>query len=312
MTVEVSILCLTYNHRQYIEQTLEGFLNQKTNFEFEIIVHDDASTDGTQDILRKYEREYGNKIKVIYEEKNKFKLAMANGGYFRGVLEPLAGGRYIATCEGDDYWIDDSKLQIQYDFMNSHPDYICCGHAAKVFNCEENKFSSKYVGCGSEPQDLTVPLVLSNHFMQTATLFYKKGFARKYVTQWFSHAVVGDVSWLIYLIEEGKVFYSPKIMSVYRLSSVGSYSSVKDASILTERNIKLMNQTASLNIKTGGKYKKEFMDKEIDYACRVGIYGGLSFFFKDEAGKRIRNKITIKKWIGILFYRIKLLLKLSD
>ena len=107
----MSICCLTYNHAKYIRQCMDGFLMQETDFPVEILVHDDASTDGTDVILREYEVKYPDKIFPIYEKENKF-----SRGY-RGRMDLFnytrARGRYIAYCEGDDYWTDPHKLQRQ-------------------------------------------------------------------------------------------------------------------------------------------------------------------------------------------------------
>lgn len=302
---EVSILCITYNQSKYIHKTIEGFLSQKTDFPFEIIIHDDASTDGTQGILQEYEERYPNIIKVLYEKENNYKNDMLQGGYFRGLLEPFASGKYIATCEGDDFWIDNKKLQTQYDFLEAHPDYVCCGHAAVIVDESGRQSGKGYVGCGEDSLDLSVPMVLRDSLIQTATLFYRKGLSEDYVTSWFTPSPVGDIPWLIYLIEKGKVHYSPKVMSAYRSCSLGSYSAVSDFKVLFDRNLELMELCDSLNTKTKGRYSKDFLNRKINYACRAGIYGGFSFFFKTEEGKKIIKYIPLKKWFGMVFYRTR-------
>jgi glycosyltransferase involved in cell wall biosynthesis len=118
--VTVTIRCLTYNHEPYIRQTLDGFVMQKTNFRFEAIVHDDASTDGTAAIIREYAEKYPNIIKPIYETENQY--SKANGSLGR-IMKAATRGKYIAWCEGDDYWTDPYKLQKQVDFLEAHPDY---------------------------------------------------------------------------------------------------------------------------------------------------------------------------------------------
>jgi len=115
----VTVVCATYNQSSYIRDALDGFLKQKTEFPVEVLVHDDASTDGTQEILLSYEREFPN-VKVFYENKNQYDNR-PNGGYFQGLLERHARGKYIAQCEGDDFWTDTHKLQHQFDYMESHP-----------------------------------------------------------------------------------------------------------------------------------------------------------------------------------------------
>ena len=119
----VSIRCITYNHEPYIAQTLDGFLMQKTNFPFEIIVHDDASTDKTADIIRIYEKKYPQIVKPIYEIENQYSK---RDGSLSRIVDAAVRGKYIALCEGDDFWIDENKLQKQVDFLEVNDDYGLC------------------------------------------------------------------------------------------------------------------------------------------------------------------------------------------
>ena len=136
----VSICCITYNHEPYIVQTLDGFLMQKTSLPFEILIHDDASTDRTADIIREYEKKFPNLIKPIYQKENQYSKG------FTSVSEtwnfPRAQGKYIALCEGDDYWIDENKLQMQVDFLENNPEYGMCYTKAKQFIQKKRKFLS--------------------------------------------------------------------------------------------------------------------------------------------------------------------------
>lgn len=117
----VSIQCAAYNHEPYIEQSLEGFVMQETSFPFEVIVHDDASTDGTADIIRKYESRFPDIIKPIYETENQF-----SKGTVEQIMDKACRGKYIALCEGDDWWTDKSKLQKQIEFLETHPNISAC------------------------------------------------------------------------------------------------------------------------------------------------------------------------------------------
>ena len=119
----VTIRCLTYNHEPYIRQCLDGFVMQKTNFRFEAIVHDDASTDGTAAIVREYAEKYPDIIKPIFETENQYSK---KDGSIRRIMNEHTHGKYIAMCEGDDYWIDPLKLQKQVDFLEANPEYGMC------------------------------------------------------------------------------------------------------------------------------------------------------------------------------------------
>lgn len=121
----VSIFTLTYNHALYIRQCLDGFIMQKTSFSFEVIVNDDASTDGTTDIIREYESKYPEIIKPVYHDENLY--SKGEYGFWKRYCLPRARGKYIALCEGDDYWIDPLKLQKQVDFLEVNREYsMCC------------------------------------------------------------------------------------------------------------------------------------------------------------------------------------------
>lgn len=125
----VSIYSLTYNHERYIRDCLEGFLMQETTFPVEILIHDDASTDNTANIIREYEARYPHLLKPIYQIENQYSKGM--GDFAKRNLE-RARGQYVAICEGDDYWTDPSKLQKQVDFLDHNPDYVICYHDARI------------------------------------------------------------------------------------------------------------------------------------------------------------------------------------
>jgi glycosyltransferase involved in cell wall biosynthesis len=122
----VSICCITYNHEKYIKDALDSFIMQKTNFNFEILIHDDASTDKTAEIIREYELRHPNLIKPIYQAENQYSKGVKVGKFN---IE-RAQGKYIAVCEGDDYWIDPYKLQKQVDYMSANPECLMCVHAS--------------------------------------------------------------------------------------------------------------------------------------------------------------------------------------
>ncbi len=121
--IVVTIRCITYNHEPYIRQCLNGFVMQKTNFKFEAIVHDDASTDGTAAIIAEFAKKYPDIIKPLYETENQYSK---RDGSLQRIMNAHMHGKYIAYCEGDDYWIDPLKLQKQVDFLETNPEYVLC------------------------------------------------------------------------------------------------------------------------------------------------------------------------------------------
>lgn len=134
----VSVCCITYNHEPYIAQALDGFLMQKTSFAFEILVHDDASTDRTADIIREYEKKFPKIIKPIYQKENQY--SKGNRAILASFVYPRAKGKYIALCEGDDYWIDENKLQMQVDFLEANPEYGMCYTSFNIYYQNEDKY----------------------------------------------------------------------------------------------------------------------------------------------------------------------------
>ena len=145
--VEVSISCVTYNHKDYIATALESFLMQKTTFKFRIYVHDDASTDGTADILRQYAQKYPDTIVAILQKKNMYFKNVRISAEF---IYPRVKGKYVALCEGDDFWIDDGKLQKQYDYMEAHPDCFLCAHSGISVDAETRKPLNRVVYSNTE------------------------------------------------------------------------------------------------------------------------------------------------------------------
>ncbi|MFW5804852.1 MAG: glycosyltransferase family 2 protein [bacterium] len=131
----VSISLIAYNHANYIKKCIEGFLMQKTTFSFEILIHDDASTDGTDEIIKEYEKKYPNLIFPVYQKENQYSKGIMISPIFNW---PRARGKYIALCEGDDYWTDPLKLQKQVDFLENNPDYVVTYHDARVIDHEGN------------------------------------------------------------------------------------------------------------------------------------------------------------------------------
>ena len=133
----VSIRCITYNHEHYISQALDGFLMQETTFPFEIVIHDDASTDGTTDIIKEYENKFPEIVKPIYETENQYSK---KDNTMELLILPHLKGKYTAFCEGDDFWTNKKKLQMQVDFLENNPDYGFCCTDVDIYYEDTNKY----------------------------------------------------------------------------------------------------------------------------------------------------------------------------
>lgn len=166
----VSIRCTAFRQEKYIAQCLEGFLIQETDFPFEVCVHDDASPDRTADIIREYEAKYPKIIKPLYETENQWSK---NDGSFTRVVTAMLTGKYIAMCEGDDYWIDPHKLQTQIDFLESHPDYSMTFHDAEIKN-EPGVEPVDSVYPQMEDRDYTATELFEKWTIPTASMVYRR------------------------------------------------------------------------------------------------------------------------------------------
>ena len=151
----VSINCLVYNHEPYLRDCFEGFVIQKTDFPFEILVHDDASTDKSALIISEYTEKYPSLFLPIYQKENQYSKGVKVSDTFQ---YPRAKGKYIALCEGDDYWTDPMKLQKQVDFLEANPEYGLVYSKVKVYKECLNDISSEL---GSEVRSLN-ELICSN------------------------------------------------------------------------------------------------------------------------------------------------------
>lgn len=218
--IMVSIYCLAYNHEMYIRDALEGFVTQKTNFKYEVFVHDDASTDGTAEIIQQYAEKYPDIIKPILQTENQYTKGIP---IIRTYIYPQMSGKYIAICEGDDYWCDIHKLQKQVDFLETHKDYVACVHNTKQINCRTGE--ENYINSSHDDMDLVFEKVVArgNAQFQLSSLMCKKEFFS--VPDEIKGNGFGDYPLAIYLMLCGKVHYFKDVMSVYRLYANGSWTS---------------------------------------------------------------------------------------
>ncbi len=220
--VLVSICCLVYNHAPYIRQCLYGFMMQKTNFSFEVLIHDDASTDGTANIIREYVAKYPEIIKPIYQTDNQYSKV---NGVSVTYQFPRAKGKYIALCEGDDYWIDPCKLQNQVDFLENNPEYSICGGLYKLYMEDEERMIEmnsiqSFMKNYSTGVTVTLDNFLDPYLLRTATVCFRK----ESINQLSSFKKVFDVALFAVALENGKGFIFNEFFSVYRRHQGGVWS----------------------------------------------------------------------------------------
>ena len=221
MKTKVTILCMTYNQVNYITQALDSLICQKTNFPFEIIIHDDASTDGTREIIEKYEKKYPNIIKAIYQNENQFSKGK---DILTDFMIDYIQGEYVAINEGDDFWIDKNKLQRQVDFLDRHHDFSICFHPVKVIwedNSEpETIFPSPK--CRFHKKVLNLNDLLKHNFIQTNSVMYRWCLTKE---MWSKRRILPcDYMWHLLHAQKGKIGFIPNIMSVYRRNKNGIWT----------------------------------------------------------------------------------------
>lgn len=211
----VTIHCVTFNHEKFLRETLDSFLMQKTTFSFEVIIHDDLSTDGTRDIIKEYKKKYPNIIKPFLEKQNQFSLGKDD---FIKKMFLLSKGKYIAQCEGDDFWTDENKLQKQVDFLEKHADYALCFHPVKVF-FQDGKKEPYIFPEGKAKKDFTLDKLLQANFIQSNSVLFR--------TVKYEDIKTGitpyDWYMLLYHAQFGKIGFINEVMSAYRRHDKGMW-----------------------------------------------------------------------------------------
>lgn len=227
----VAIQCITYNHEKYLADALEGFVMQKTNFPFVAIVHDDASTDGTADILRKYAEKYPDIIHPIYETENQYSKRDGSLGRIMDTAVDATGAKYIALCEGDDYWTDPLKLQKQVDFLESHPDYSMCFHNVEVESPNE---SNKKMYQHLEEREFLAEEVYKKWTIPTCTVLYRYDMweKRRKISP-NAPIIFGDIVLFLSMAEQGRLYCLNFKGGVYRRHEGGA--SVKTNKLALQR-----------------------------------------------------------------------------
>ena len=248
----VSVTVTTFQHREYIEKCLNGILAQKTNFKYEIIIGEDESNDGTQDICKKYAEKYQDKIRLflrsqtkshIYDKKSNTSIR------FNGIWCRMSSrGKYIAWCEGDDYWDDANKLQKQIDFLEKNLDYSICFHNVKVFDQKKRKFINDIITRDVLETTYINDLAKGN-YIHTPSVVFRNNFIHP---NWFFETTYGDWSLYMLLIGNKKIKKMSEQMAVYRIHNKGMIASKKYSDHINANihNYQIIHNNLELNKKT--------------------------------------------------------------
>ena len=250
----VSIICKSFNHERYIRKCIDSLVRQKTKFNYEIIVHDDASSDGTADIIREFEKRFPDKIVAIYQKENQHSQKINSTKKF---IFPICRGKYIAICEGDDFWVDDNKLQKQVDFLESHDDYVLCGHSAYYANEDSSLVQNEFFNYGNGSRTLSTEEIISGWVMSTNSLVFRFSALKEYPVPYKGKARNGDYALMTYLALQGKVYFIDELMSAYRRTSIGSVNWIwrYNLELQIKDYTEFINLLSRLNEYTNGKYE---------------------------------------------------------
>jgi len=268
----VSITCLAYNHENYIADTLDGFIMQKTDFAYEILIHDDASTDRTPEIIRDYEAKYPALIKPIYQTANQYSQGVEVGRFNRERIT----GKYIATCEGDDFWTDPDKLQKQFDFMEQHAEYSMCFHAAYRVSADNKRLRRPVRPCiGNRIFTVEEIIAGGGDFFATNSIFFRAEFYRE-LPDFYRLTPTTDYPLAIHLALQGPIYYLDRFMSAYRVGVSGSWTASisSDSQKRQEHFKRIYLMLDELNSYTGFQYADVIQNRQKQYRLKILLEQG--------------------------------------
>ena len=297
----VTVCVIAYNHERYIAQCLESALRQKTTFPFEVLVRDDASTDGTPAVLKEYAQRYPDKVRLILEPKNTWGDP-AYRPVFGRVFAPAARGRYLASCEGDDYWSDPNKLQTQFDYMESHPACLMCSHATAIER-DDGISSTTLLSFGPEDRDISCDEIMEN-WAETrrdgiASLHPSSCFTRReadiaYAESWHINTTAGDFARACFMAHKNPVHFFAKPMSVYRYLASQSWTSnaEDDPAVLAQHYREFIEMVHAIDGITERKHHDAAMRGCRQRALLLAGMSEGSGFFKTELGAPIKPYLS--------------------
>lgn len=302
--VKVSIGCIVYNHEKYLRDALEGFVNQKTSFDYEVVVHDDASTDSSPEIIHEYASKYPDIIKPIFQQENQYSKGIQITSTY---VIPAMKGEYFAFCEGDDYWTDENKLQQQVDFLDAHKEYSACIHNVVKHTMWDGTCRKMYEW--DSDCDLTFADTVQG-ICHISALMYRKSIRDSMPAYMQKQWGFGDYPLFMYLSTIGKIRYINKPMAVYRCGVEGSYTVRTSSSV--EKTLHICDSCnrllSEVDRETKGKYsdliqlqmlKNQYYMAELRNDYKALRSGKLKSIFKTHPLK-YRIKIILLQYSGPL------------
>ena len=325
--IKVSVICLAYNHEAYIRDALEGFVTQQTDFAYEVLVHDDASTDRTAEIIREYEKKYPDLINVIYQTKNQYSQGVNIGIEF---LWPKVKGKYIAYCEGDDYWVSPHKLQRQYEALEQHPGLDICAHSSWILTRDGTMQES---AVSASDTILTAEQVIAGNgdYVSTNSLMYRAVINHNMPA--FRKKFDYDYTLQIHGSLRGGMYYLSEPMSVYRACAAGSWSEnvSRNLQVKIEHHLRMLEMLDCLDCDTNYRYSEAveraqyiykrglaFLEKDISWIREErlyresGLHSKISFYVGCRFPRLHKKAVDIYRFILKHRNRIKMKEALRD
>ena len=291
----VSVICLTHNQEQFVRDCLEGFLMQQTSFPFEVMVYDDASTDNTPDIIKDYAAQYPNIFKPTLYQSNNYSKGLGYVGFYDGIKK--AKGKYVAYCEGDDYWTDPGKLQKQVDFLEAHPDYEVCANETLIKNDMYKHLDGVLFSAfnhnlfvSTTKRHYTFEDSLTGNIFHVSSLMYRNIPIR--LPGWINRFSAFDMVLYMLLAKEGDMYVMPEVMSVYRshadslTNNQTEYASANAFFRLSIDILRLMNRY----------WNRSYQGKIYPIISRYYVECMLTFLHKRTMDREMAKKMARMAW----------------
>ncbi|WP_052400619.1 glycosyltransferase [Oceanobacillus jeddahense] len=300
--IKVSICCTVYNHQSYIEDAITGFLTQKTNFPFEILIHDDASIDNSAIIIEKYASMYPLIIKPIIQKKNQYSQGVRVNFTYNYLR---ADGKYIALCEGDDYWTDINKLQSQVDIMEKNKEIKLCIHATGVSKVVGDKIESSKIKLDDEDKIISPNEIIlgGGEYGHTSSFLFEREMIID-PPHWYTAYPSGDTPMRLLAASKGSIYYLDKEMSVYRQGVSGSWTTrMKDNNNFINHWQKAINMFNEYD---------EFTEFKYSTAIRKRI-SVIAYTILDRISDSNHNQKEIKMYSSLLIgsQKVKYMIKMK-
>ena len=279
----VSVVVITYNHEPYIKECLDGIISQKTDFPIEILVNDDCSTDNTSSIIKEYELKYPILFRCIYQTENQYSKGVHP---WFDILFPTAKGKYIALCEGDDYWTDPYKLQKQVGFMETNPDLVAIYHNAfqKI-----GEYRNLFITPNNTAHYISNKELLVEWKIPTASLLFKKENLNNNAYN-LRQYINSDYALELFLKSQGKLYYDDSIMSVYRMHSDSMSANLNNNAIMMYLQIiKLLEDAKCIYMEDDHNYFDKAIEKYKTLIAEIMVL--------NHPLRKWFNSKTYKRWI---------------